>query len=122
MNHNATHNRTLGAHGEALAAEYLEQRGFRILERNWRNRHGELDLIAEDHGTLVAIEVKTRSGTAYGNPLEAITARKSHRLRRLLHDWRRERALQRATLRVDAVGITVRSNEPPRIDHLRGIA
>lgn len=122
MQHDHTHNRALGSRGEALAGEYLERRGFSIIERNWRNRHGELDLIALDRGTLVAVEVKTRSGRGYGNPLEAITVRKANRLRRLLHDWRRERGYRRARLRIDAVGITLRQGGEPRIDHLQGIS
>lgn len=122
MQHDSIHNRTLGAQGEALASEYLEQQGFRIITRNWRCRHGELDLIALERGTLVAIEVKTRSGTGYGSPLEAITARKASRLRRLLQEWRRAGDLAHARMRIDAVGIILRDGDAPRIDHLRGIA
>ena len=79
-------NQTLGAQGEHIAAHYLVHTlGWRVIARNWRSgRHGELDLIAEDGGSIVAVEVKTRSGLGYGNPLEAITARKTARLRRLL--------------------------------------
>lgn len=105
-----------------MAGAYLEQQGFRILARNWRNRHGELDLIALDHGTLVAIEVKTRRGTGYGHPLEAITARKASRLRRLLYAWRSESRFRTIPMRIDAVGITLRPEGTPRIDHLQGIS
>lgn len=122
MGNETNHNQSLGARGEQIASDYLEERGFRIIERNWRNRFGELDLIAVDRGTLVAVEVKTRSGTGYGNPLEAITARKASRLRRLLHDWRREHGVRAADCRIDAVGITVRGETAPRIDHLQGIS
>ncbi|QIK62238.1 YraN family protein [Leucobacter viscericola] len=128
MNRTATHpprtshNQQLGARGETIAAGYLEGLGFRILERNWRNSSGELDIIARDGGTLVAVEVKTRSGTGYGNPLEAITVQKMTRLRRLLLDWVRAAGMRGAELRVDAVGITLRGDERPRIDHLRGIS
>ncbi|QIM16781.1 YraN family protein [Leucobacter insecticola] len=120
--HREPHNQTLGAYGESLAAEYLTGLGFHILERNWRTRAGELDLIARDRQTLVAIEVKTRSGTGYGNPLEAITAQKMLRLRHLLLDWAHETRAHGHGLRVDAVGITLRANQTPRIDHLRGIS
>jgi putative endonuclease len=117
-----SHNQLLGARGEIIAAGYLEGLGFSILERNWRNRNGELDLIARDGNALVAVEVKTRSGTAYGNPLEAITVQKMARLRRLLLDWVRETNARGTALRVDAVGITLRGDERPRIDHLRGVS
>lgn len=119
----ASHNRALGAQGEEIAARYLEHRGYRLLARNWRDgRRGELDLIARDGGSIVAVEVKTRSGTGYGHPLEAVTARKAGRLRRLLLSWARQNRPGAARLRVDAVGITLRPGEQPRIDHLQGIA
>ncbi len=115
-------NQALGARGEQLAAEYLEERGYRLLERNWRaGRAGELDLVARDGDCIVAVEVKTRSGLGYGHPLEAITALKAGRLRRLLLHWVRESGQQAPRLRVDAVGITLRAGEQPRIDHLQGI-
>lgn len=117
-----TGRRTLGARGERIAAEYLESRGFRILDRNWRSGHGELDLIARDGHQIVAVEVKTRSGTGYGTPLQAITMRKAARLRRILLDWVRCHERRGATLRVDAVGIVLRQGRAPRIDHLQGIA
>ncbi|MFT4231574.1 MAG: YraN family protein [Leucobacter sp.] len=122
MDPTAAHNRSLGARGERIAAAYLEEHGYRIVGRNWRTRHGELDLVAHDDGTLVAIEVKTRSGAGYGHPLEAITLRKAARLRRLLLDWARAHDSRALGLRVDAIGITVYPDEDPRIEHLRGIS
>lgn len=119
---NTAHNQALGAEGEALATAYLEARGYRILARNWRCRYGELDIVARDGEAVVAIEVKTRSGEGYGSPLEAITARKSSRLRRLLLEWARANGARRAPLRVDAVGITLRPGASPRIEHVRGIS
>ena len=116
------HNQRLGAHGEQIATEYLEQRGYKTLARNWNVSHGELDLIMRDGDWLVAVEVKTRSGTDYGHPLEAITPTKAKRLRKLLLIWVRETKPGLAYLRVDAVGITLRPGERPRIDHLQGIS
>ena len=68
----AEHNE-LGKTGEALAAEYLEKKGFEILERNWKYNHKELDLIAMHNDYLVIIEVKTRTSDGWENPKEAIT-------------------------------------------------
>lgn len=75
----AEHN-DLGKAGEAAAALYLAQQGYTLHERNWRDGRHEIDLIAEWHGTLVFVEVKTRSTTAYGQPYEAVDADKEARL------------------------------------------
>ena len=77
----------LGRQGEQLAAEHLRQSGMRILDRNWRCQEGELDIVAADRRALVVCEVKTRSDTRFGTPLEAISARKHARLRRLAVRW-----------------------------------
>lgn len=121
----------LGRLGEQLAADYLREKGFRMLDTNWRHSLGELDIIALDHQTIVAVEVKTRSGTGYGHPFEAITTDKVRRLRRLLVAWVRQAVRSGTTvdgqagwytaLRVDAIGIVLRTGQDARIEHLRGI-
>ena len=70
-----------GDWGEALAAEYLEARGCRIVEREWRCRLGEIDLIAEKDGVILFVEVKLRSNLRYGMPREYVTAKKQEKLR-----------------------------------------
>lgn len=70
-----------GDWGEALAAEYLEARGCRIVEREWRCRLGEIDLIAEQEGMLLFVEVKLRTNLRYGMPREYVTAKKREKLR-----------------------------------------
>ena len=77
----------LGRRGEDLAARFLEQQGLVVLSRNWRCRHGELDLVATDADQLVVCEVKTRSGTRFGEPAEAVTGRKAARIRRVTQAW-----------------------------------
>lgn len=117
-----SHNRSLGARGEALAAEYLRGLGCEILASNWRHgRAGELDLVVRDGDTIAAVEVKTRGGRGYGSPFESITARKASRLRALLIGWVREHRPAAAKLRIDAVAVTVLPGAEPRIEHLRGI-
>ena len=66
-------NRLSGTWGEELALRYLRRRGYTLVERNYRTRYGELDLIVRHHNTLVFVEVKTRRGVGLGNPLEAVT-------------------------------------------------
>lgn len=70
-----------GDWGEALVAEYLKARGCRIVEKEWRCRFGEIDLIAEQEGTLLFVEVKLRSNLRYGMPRESVTAKKQEKLR-----------------------------------------
>ncbi|WP_125099960.1 YraN family protein [Leucobacter chromiireducens] len=117
----AARNQALGAYGEALAAAYLVERGCTILDRNWRSRSGELDLVVRAGETLVAVEVKTRRGTGYGTPLSAVTPRKTARLRLLLGEWLRLHSEPADTLRIDAIGIVLRTHAAPQIEHLRGI-
>lgn len=113
---------TLGKLGESLAASYLEAQGYRILARNWRHgARGEIDIVARDGTCVVAVEVKTRSGTGFGHPLEAVTASKAARLRRLLAAWAQKARPASKELRVDAIGIVVRPGESPRIDHVQGL-
>ena len=73
-------NKTLGDQGEAYAADYLRQNGYRILTRNYRTKVGEIDLIADDHGTLVFIEVKTRRSVRFGTPAEAVNYKKKQKI------------------------------------------
>ena len=77
----------LGKEGEQAAVSYLERCGFRILDRNWRCADGEIDIVAADRHTFVVCEVKTRSGTRFGTPLEAVGQAKRRRLRRLAALW-----------------------------------
>ena len=65
--------RSLGQQGEQIAVQYLKAHGYKILERNYRCRVGEVDIIAEDQGDLVFVEVKARSSKVFGNPAEAVT-------------------------------------------------
>ncbi|WP_084626988.1 YraN family protein [Pseudoclavibacter soli] len=106
------HTLTLGERGEQIAASFLADKGYRIVARNWRSsRHGEIDIIAWHGDTLVFVEVKTRSGERFGSPFEAITARKVHRLRRLIGLWLASHSISPARVRLDAVGVRVRAGE-----------
>jgi putative endonuclease len=115
------HQRT-GADGEQLACEYLAALGMVILDRNWRCRYGELDAVCADHGVLVAVEVKTRRQTGFGDPAEAVTAAKLARMRRLLGLWRDAHAEHRMWQpRLDVVTVLHRRGQQPRLRHLRGV-
>jgi putative endonuclease len=110
----------LGRQGEQLAADYLREAGFRILDRNYRCAEGELDIVAADQRTLVACEVKTRSGVGYGAPIEAVTAAKLRRLRRLAVQWVLAHGIIFDELRVDIIGVLKAPSGEFTIDHVRG--
>src|SRR2546423_5390193 len=85
-----TRRRELGAGGEEAVATWYREQGYEIVARNWRCRDGELDVVARRGPVLVFCEVKTRSSTAFGAPVEAVTAVKQRRLRRLAAQWMAE--------------------------------
>ncbi len=95
----------MGAAGEDLAAAWYEARGYRVVDRNWRCREGELDLILRSGATLVFCEVKTRSSLAFGSPLEAVTHRKRQRIRRLAAAWLHQADTGAAELRFDVAAV-----------------
>jgi putative endonuclease len=108
----------LGSHGERIAASYLTGRGFQILDRNWRCREGELDIVARHGDALVFCEVKTRRGVGYGHPVEAVTPAKQRRLRVLAHRWLSAHDQHAPELRFDVVGVLVRRSRPALVTHL----
>ncbi len=112
----------LGDLGERFAAEHLERLGFAILERNYRTRYGEIDLVAHDARTLVFCEVKTRRSGAR-SPFESLWSAKQRQVRRMATEWlaeRRERP-RAADLRFDAVAVTVdATGRLARLEHLEG--
>jgi putative endonuclease len=114
----------LGRLGEQLAAEHLVRRGFRIIERNYRTRWGELDIVAFDGTTLAFCEVKTRRlAPATGTPFDALRYTKRSRVRKMACSWLVERTERpRAeVLRFDAIGVTFDpSGELVGIEHLEG--
>jgi putative endonuclease len=117
------HRQHLGALGERLAAEHLGRRGFVIVERNFRTRWGELDLIAFDGRTLAFCEVKTRRTGGPGAPLDAIGARKRTQVRKMAGRWlseRRERP-RAEVIRFDAIGVLLDgSGRLISLEHLEG--
>jgi len=111
----------LGNAGEQAAVEYLESAGFRILDRNWRCAIGELDIVAVDRQVFVVCEVKTRSGTRYGTPLESVGRAKLRRLRRLAVAWLNAHGVRFDQVRVDIVGLVYEGTGGFTIEHIRGV-
>jgi putative endonuclease len=115
------HNAELGRRGEQLAVDHLEARGMRVIERNWRCRLGEIDLVARDGDDTVFVEVKTRTTADYGHPFESITPVKLARLRRLAVAWCEATDAATARIRIDAVAVLAPTQAPALIEHLEGI-
>lgn len=111
----------VGRYGEDLAVRHLEGKGWRIVERNWRGAAGELDIVAMDGTTLVVVEVKTRSGTGFGYPAEAVTLTKLTRLRRLAGQWLTDHDARVASVRIDVVGVVLPREGAAEVEHLVGV-
>ena len=111
----AAHNE-FGKQGEELAAQYLIIKGYEILERNWRNIHKEIDIIAKDGEDLVIVEVKTRQTDEYGNPDIAVTRQKQRRLISAANAYLFQNKLDINT-RFDIISIIFRGGEPV-IEHI----
>lgn len=110
----------LGRYGEDRACEYLVGQGYQILDRNWRFREGELDIVCAQRDTLVFVEVKTRTSLALGSPLEAITRAKLLRLRRLAASWCSARQVANAQVRFDAIAVLVHAGKVT-VEHLKQV-
>jgi putative endonuclease len=110
--------RSSGAWGEDLALRYLTRRGYTLVERNYRTRHGEIDLIVRKDDTLVFVEVKLRRGTGFGDPLEAVTTRKQSTIRSLATHYLSDRDPDFDTLRFDVIGILA-SADKARLRHIQ---
>jgi putative endonuclease len=98
--------KALGREGERVAERYLVNKGYRVVERNYRCRGGEVDLILLDRRIIVFVEVKTRSDHGFGNPLEAVEPRKQQRMILAARLFIHQRKLHERDARFDVVGIS----------------
>ncbi|MDZ5663904.1 YraN family protein [Nocardioides sp. zg-1308] len=117
----AQRKRLLGERGETIAARHLTGRGMVLLDRNWRCEAGEIDLVLRDGQVLVICEVKTRTSTDYGAPLEAVDRRKVDRLRRLAARWLRVHDCHPEDVRIDMVGVLAPPGRPVEVEHVEAI-
>lgn len=109
----------VGDRGETLAAEYLQRQGYTIVDRNWHDRTGELDIVARDaNGVWVFVEVKTRRA-ADANPLEALTPRKRRALTAAAQFYLAKNGLEDEVWRIDVIAVTFQSGKPPHIEHFQ---
>lgn len=112
----------LGRRGEDLAAAHLSTLGLTLLDRNWRDPGGEIDLVAADGELLVAVEVKTRRSERFGHPFQAVDARKILRLHRLALAWLRAHPdAGYHGHRVDVLGIVLPDEGETAIEYFRAV-
>jgi putative endonuclease len=117
----AAQNTSLGRYGEDVAARALREQGMVVIDRNWRCREGEIDLVLRDGDTLVVCEVKTRTSTDFGHPFEAVGDDKADRLQRLAFCWLRAHDVRPAAVRIDLVAVLRRAKGPATVEHVRGL-
>lgn len=102
----------MGDRGERIALRYLEERGYSLVEKNYRTRHGEIDLIVQRDQSLVFVEVKLRRDLGFGDPLEAVTPRKQATIRAMAEQYLATHEPDFDELRFDVVGILFISGTP----------
>jgi putative endonuclease len=107
----------LGRSGEDRAAKHLAKLGYRVLERNYRTRQGEIDLIALDRDTVVFVEVKTRTSDAYGAPELAVDSRKQGRMVKAALGYLKQKKLHQMACRFDVVAIS--GGKEPQVEVIR---
>ncbi|PWB53868.1 MAG: YraN family protein [Anaerolineales bacterium] len=118
----STRLRTLGKHGESIAAEYLKNKGYTILETNWHSSYGEIDLVASQAGVITFIEVKTRASKSFGPPEVSITPRKLEHMRNSAEYYMAEHPGITNEWRIDAIAIQLQTgNLPPLIEHFENV-
>jgi putative endonuclease len=111
-------NKITGAFGENIIAQFLIQRGYEILERNWRIREGEIDIVAlSPAGIFTFVEVKTRSSLAFGHPLESIDNEKAHRLQRLALAWLATHKCFGCDYQIDGAAVLIAGDQSHSIEY-----
>lgn len=110
---------TLGQFGEDLAADYLRQQGYRILERNFRNKLGEIDIIAKEGDTICFVEVRTKTSLEQGHPLESISERKKKQMIRMASSYLKDKKLFDSEVRFDVVAVLPENKGEDRIELIK---
>lgn len=104
--------------GEDLACSYLKDHGLAIVTRNYRQKSGEIDIIAQDQACLVFVEVKTRKSLRFGQPFEAVTLKKQSQISRVALDYMTRHKLSDQPARFDVISIVMAADGKAEIEHL----
>lgn len=111
-------NQSTGALGEEAVVQYLVKQDFEVIERNWRIREGEIDIVAlNPSGVFSFVEVKTRSSVAFGHPFEAINRDKAHRMQRLALAWLATHGCLGCDYQIDVAAVLVQPNGELAIEY-----
>lgn len=118
---NTQHNKKVGNEGEDIACAFLENKGYKIIVRNYRfGVSGEIDIVAKDGATWVFVEVKTRKNSDFGSPVEQITKRKAELWRKSVEGYMFNEGIVNEPCRLDFVGVAL-NNGTPAITHLMNV-
>ena len=109
---------TIGKLGEDLATKFISDKGYEIVERNYRYGHGEIDIVAKDRDNLVFIEVKTRHNLEFGPPELAVTKSKQRQIRKIAEAYLYDKNINDVDCRIDVIGILMIKNVEPQINHI----
>ncbi|MBT0653812.1 YraN family protein [Geomobilimonas luticola] len=111
-------NRSVGARGEEVAVAFLKGKKYVILERNFRCKGGEVDIVARDGGTIVFVEVKSRRSESYGPPQLSVTPFKQRQISKAALTWLAKNRQHDASARFDVIAILLLNHQVPAIDHI----
>lgn len=106
-----------GGLAEQQAADFLLRKGYAILDRHVTSRYGEIDLVADDRGTIVFVEVKARRSQKFGTAAESVTKKKLERLRLAIEEYVQKKGWENRSMRMDVVAI-----DRKNVTHLQGVA
>ena len=117
-----TRNKTIGAFGESVVADFIASQGTTIVDRNWRIKEGEIDIVAQlSDGSFAFVEVKTRTSLTYGHPLESINSAKAHRLQRLALAWLATHQSLGHEYRIDCAAVIIATSGKFTIEYRKNV-
>ena len=117
MSNTSKNKRDIGKEGEDLAVQFIARKGYKVLERNYHYGHGEIDIIAEDNGVLVFIEVKSRLNLEFGEPEYAINKKKIQQIKKMAELYLFDKGKEEVDCRFDVIAIILEPKSNPQINH-----
>ena len=115
---NKNYRKTLGTKGEKIAEEFLKNKGFQIIEKNYKNKYGEIDIIAKQEEELIFVEVRTISSAQFSDPETWVDLKKQNKLIRMANLYISEKDITNTNCRFDVIGITLTKSNKENIVHI----